>query len=96
MAGNFALDPVGEDGARQIDLGEIVEAENAVVVGFGSGGERMQPAAAGVAEDGIQGREALEGFFHHDSVQRSGVCDVDWKINIGRRRDFPVMQRLPG
>ena len=28
MAGNLALDPLREDGAGQIDLGEIVEAEN--------------------------------------------------------------------
>ena len=76
MAGNFALNPVGEDGARQIDLGEIVEAKNAVVVRFGSCGKRMQAAAAGVAEDGVQGREALEGF-RHDSVQRSGLCNVE-------------------
>ena len=75
MAGNFAFNPVGEDSARQIDLGEIVEAKNAVVVSFGSGREGMQAAAAGVAEDGIQGREALEGF-RHDSVQRSGIRNI--------------------
>ena len=93
MAWNFALDPVGEDGAGQIHLGEIVETENAIVVSFGSGGEGMEPATAGVAEDGIEGREALEGFFHY-MVQRGRVGDVGREINMGRRWNLPVTQRL--
>ncbi len=60
MSGNLALDPLREDGAGQIDLGEIVEAEDTVVIRFGSGRERMQAAAAGVTENGIEGREATE------------------------------------
>ena len=81
VPGNLALDPLREDGARQVDLGEIVEAEDAVVIRFGSGRERMQPASAGVAENSIQGREATEGFVHYP-VQRRGIRDVGGEVNI--------------
>ena len=75
MAGDLALDPLREHGARQVDLGEIVETENAVVVGLGSCGEGMQTATAGVAENRIQGREAVEGFGD-DLSQGGGICNV--------------------
>ncbi len=62
MTGSLTFYPLREDGTRQIDLGKIVETENAVVIGLGSGSEGMQAAAASVAENGIQGRETVEGF----------------------------------
>ena len=75
MAGNLALYPVCEDGARQVDLGEIVEAENAIVFGFRSHGKGMQPATAGVAQYCVQSREAIEGFLNY-STQCRGIGNV--------------------
>src|SRR5450432_2139817 len=95
VAGNLAFDPLREDGPRQINLGEIVKAKDAFVIGFGCGREGMQPAASGVAENGIEGREAAETFVHCP-VQRSGVGNIGFEVNIRCCRNFPVTERLLG
>src|SRR5882672_259141 len=93
MAGNLALYPVGEDGACQVDLGEIVETEDVFVISFRSCSKGMQTATAGMAEHGIQGREAVEGFLN-GLAQSSGVGNVSREINVRRRRNLPGTENL--
>jgi len=50
---------------HQIHLGEIVETEYTVILGFGSRGKRVQAAATRMPKYCIEGREAFEGFAYH-------------------------------
>ena len=95
MTGNFVLHPSRKRGSCQVSLRKIVEAEDALVVGFGGAGEGMQSTAARMSDDRIHGRKLIESRLHH-AVYLVGIGNIGRKIDIGRRRNLPIIERPVG
>src|SRR6185437_1792838 len=89
------MHPVPQHGAGEISLPEIVEAEDALIVGLRGAREGMQPATAGMAQNRVHlGKFAESGV--HCRLYLGRTRDVSRKVNIRRRADLPLIESLLG